>query len=88
MRDTMSDFNLLTRTAETGAVEICGSRAALPTCASVMAGHCARARSASSSTPPPGRMVMRGPARFDQAVRRSQRARQSPLPPEVRMRSI
>ena len=31
---------------------------------------------------------MRGPARFDQAVRRSQRAGQSPLPPDVRMRSI
>ena len=33
-------------------------------------------------------MVIRGPARFDQAVRRLQRELQSPLPPDVRMRSI
>ena len=38
----MSDFNCLTRAAETGAVGTCGSRAALPTWASVMPSHAAR----------------------------------------------
>ena len=38
--------------------------------------------------PPPGRKVMRDPARAAYSLKRRQRAGQSATPPDVRMRSI